>query len=162
MSKKDEEPPGGGAYDRMSLSSLQRELEAEKARTAAARDATRDRLDAEAARHRAFPWGTLAAVLAGGVVLFFVLVYALRASFPAVAEAALPDWVYTPYDGGVRPDAGPRIVVVPDAGPPAVPRPGHGGHGGHGGHAGHGSSSGSSGGLDLGATDPTDDPIDGL
>ena len=99
-------------------------------------------------------------VLAGGVVVLFGLVYLLRASFPGVAEMALPDWVYTPYDGGpprTRPDAGPRVVAAePDAGR-------HGGHHGHGTGSGSGTGTGSSGsGLDLGTGEDTDDPIGGL
>jgi hypothetical protein len=151
----------------MSLSSLQRELENQKQRAVAAREEARERLEAEEAKRRAFPWGTIAGVIGGGVVVFFALVYLLRASFPGVAELALPDWVYTPHDAGPPPerhDAGPRIVALPDAGPAHT-----GGH--HGGTHGHGTGPGSSSGtgtpahghgLDLGSTDPTNDPLEGL
>lgn len=147
--------------ERMSLDSLKRELEMQKAATAQAREAAKDRMDEESRKAKAFPWGTLVGVLLGGVVLFFGLIYALRASFPAVAGAALPDWVYTaPPDAGPRPDAGHAVVAAePDAG--VHHTTGHGGHGGHG-TGGHGGSS-SSGGLDLsGLGGGDDDPVGGL
>jgi hypothetical protein len=153
----------GSEFDRMSLGSLQRELEMQKAKSEAAREEAKARMAEEAAKQKAFPWGTLAAVLGGGILLFFGLVYALRASFPGVAAAALPDWVYTPYDGGpppARPDAGPPVVASPpDAGVHHT-----GGHGGgHGGHGGSSGSSSSSGGLDLdGLGGDTTDPVEGL
>ncbi len=156
---------GPSAYDRMSLDSLKRELATEKERSVAAREAARDRLEEETKKHRAFPWGTLAGVIGGGLVVLLGVIYLLRASFPAVADAAFPDWVFTPHDAGpphVRPDAGPP--ARPDAGPPAAPHGtghGHTGHG-HGSSSGTGSSGSGSGGLDLGATDPTDDPLEGL
>lgn len=156
---------GPSAYDRMSLNSLQRELEAEKQRGATAREAARERIEAETKKQQAFPWGVLLGVLGGGLVVFLGIVYLLRASFPGVAEAAFPDWVFTPHDAGPpheRPDAGPP--ARPDAGPPAAPHGaghGHTGHG-HGSSSGTGSSGSGSGGLDLGATDPTDDPLEGL
>lgn len=168
MAGKDGDEPGEpSAFDRMSLNSLKRELEVQKAQTANARDEARERLEAEAAKQRAFPWRTLAIVVAGGVVVFFGLVYLLRASFPEVASMALPDWVYTPVDAGPRPsrpDAGPRVLAAPDAGARAGGH--HGGHGhGTGTGAGTGTESGTETGghgLDLGSTDPTGDPIEGL
>lgn len=146
--------------ERMSLDSLKRELEVQKAQTAQAREAAKERIEEESRKAKAFPWPMLLGVLGAGVVLFFVLVFALRSSFPGVAEAALPDWVYTPPpDAGPRPDAGHAVAAgPPDAGHAST------GHTGHHTPTGHHSSS-SSGGLDLsglgGGEDETD-PVGGL
>ena len=107
MADEGGDPPSKD-YERMSLNSLKRELEVQKTRTETAREDARERIRAEEKKAGAFPWGTIAGILCVGVIAFFGLVYALRESFPSVAGAMLPIFVYVPSDTGPPP-------VFPDA-----------------------------------------------
>jgi hypothetical protein len=93
---------GPSDFDRMSLNSLKRELEVQKAQTQMARDEARERLREEEKKAKAFPWAIVLGGTLGGLVLVLGLVYVLRESMPTVAVAMLPAFVYTPTDAGLR------------------------------------------------------------
>jgi hypothetical protein len=157
MADDDDKKPGMSEFDRMSLASLKRELESQKATTEQQRADAKERLKAESEKSRAFPWATLAAVVVGGAVFFVLVAFALQASFPAVSDYMIPDFVYHPYDGGpprVYPDAARSDAGTPDAGHPG----GHHGHHGTGTHTG----TGTGGDLGLDTTGGSDDPLEGL
>lgn len=115
MADTGDEPPKD--FDRLSLGSLKRELEVQKSKTETAREESRERLRAEENKAKAFPWGTIAGVLVVGVVVFFGMVYALRESFPDMAGAVLPIFVYVPSDTGPPPVFHDAAHVAVDAGP---------------------------------------------
>lgn len=143
-------------FDRMSLNSLKREMEVQKAKTEAVREAAKERRAEQEKEKRAFPWAMVVGILIVGVGGFFGIVYALRESFPAVAHSVLPIFMYSPPDTGPpRPDA---WVAPNDAGTDAyvAPTVHH-----HPPHTGTGSTPGGDLGLgDLG--DGEADPIGGV
>ena len=116
MADEGERPPGGNEYDRMSLGSLKRELEAQKGKTELAREEARERMRAEEKKARAFPWGAVIGIAVIGTAGFFGLVYAMRESFPAVAQSVLPVFLYVAPDTGPPPAPPDAAVIAHDAG----------------------------------------------
>jgi len=113
MGNEGDEPPKD--FDRMSLGSLKRELETQKAKTESAREEARERMRADEKKARAFPWATVLGIVVVGIAVFFGLIYALRESFPEVAHSVLPIFVYAPPDTG--PPPAPDAWIAPlDAG----------------------------------------------
>jgi hypothetical protein len=154
MADQGDEPPKD--FDRMSLGSLKRELEVQKSKTESAREEARERMRAQEQKAKAFPWGTIAGVVIVGIGVFFGAAYALRESFPNMAGAVLPIFIYHPADTGppaVFPDA---AHVAHDAG---VDAPHHVAH-----HPHATTTTGGSGGGDLGLGDlgGGSDPIEGV
>ena len=153
---QDEKKPALTDFERMSLTSLKRELASQQATTEQQRTEAKERLRAESEKARAFPWRMLLAVLLGGAVFFVLVAIALEASFPEVSDYMIPDFVYHPYDGGpprVHPDAGhPADAGTPDSGHPASHHP----------HHGTSAGTGAGGDLGLDTTGGTDDPLEGL
>lgn len=142
-------------YERMSLGSLKRELEVQKAQTEMAREESKARLAANEQKARAFPWGMVLGIVVLGLGGFFGLVYALRESFPAVAQTVMPFMYVPPPDAGVplRPDA---WIAPHDAGTDAH----HVAHHPHPPTSGTGSGSDLSGLGDLGGSG--NDPLEGM
>ncbi len=156
MANEGDEPPSKD-YERMSLGSLKRELEVQKTRTETAREESRERMRAQEKKAGAFPWGTIGGIVVVGILVFFGLVYALRESFPSVAGAMLPIFVYHPSDTGPPPVFHDAAHVPHDAGPDAH-------HVAHHHDPAHPPASGTSGGGDLGLGDlgGGSDPIEGV
>src|SRR5882672_12617196 len=101
----DEEDPKSKDYERMSLGSLKRELEVQKSKTETAREEAKARRAEEEKKAKAFPWAAVLGIVIVGAGGFIGLVYALRETFPEVAQSVLPVFMY----------------VAPDTGPPAAP-----------------------------------------
>jgi hypothetical protein len=155
MADEGDEPPKSKAdFERMSLSSLKREMEIQKAKTATAREESKARLAEREKKAKAFPWGMVLGIVVVGIGAFFGLVYALRDTFPEVAHSVL--FMYTaPPDAGIveRPDA----WVAVDAG--------HDGGVHHVAHHPHPSGTPPGSGDDLGLGDlggGSGDPIGGV
>ena len=118
MSSEGDEPEGSGSdYDRMSLNSLNRELEVQKARTAQELEETRERI--RESSEAKTPWRML--LIAGGVTLglcVLVLVI-LRTTLPDETLRALdlPEFIAPEPDAGPEEEPEPEPEAV-DAGPP--------------------------------------------
>jgi hypothetical protein len=155
MADEGDDPPrkSNTDFERMSLDSLKREMAVQKAKTESAREESKARLAEGDKQAKAFPWAAVLGIVVLGLGGFFGLVYALRASFPEVAQSVLPVFMYSPPDTG--PPPAPDAWIAPhDAGVDAhhvthhAPHPsgtGTGTTGGHGDDLGLG---------DLGGSDP--------
>jgi hypothetical protein len=157
MADDDSKKPPASDFERMSLASLKRELASQQATTEQQRADAKERLRAESEKSKAFPWGTLAAVVVGGAVFFVLVAFGLEASFPEVSDYMIPDFVYHPYDGGpprVYPDAAHVDAGTPDTGAAAAAHHPHHGTGTHAPTPG--------GDLELDTTGGSDDPLEGL
>ena len=145
------EPAGGdNEFDRMSLNSLRRELEVQKAKTAMAREEARDRI--EDATEGKTPWGRI--LLIGSILLVVggIGFAALAMSLGGDDDWTLPEHELHEFDAG----SGEWVF---DAGPPPEPEHEDAGRRRHGhGHGGHHSTK-QGGDLDFGSGN---DPIEGL
>jgi hypothetical protein len=114
----DEKKPGGSEYDRMSITSLKRELEAQKSKTETARAEAKERL-ADRKKPGGAPWGLIAGIAGAALIFAAVGVYfggnflsSIGVPLPAFVPVdaldagsfALPD--YVGLDGGPEFDAG--------------------------------------------------------
>lgn len=112
----DEKKPSD--YDRMSLTSLKRELEVQKAKTAEAREEAHGRI-AETKKPSGAPWGLIGGIAVVAILLLLVGGWFGR-SFIASVGVPLPEWAatsaidagtfalpeYQGLDAGPEPDAG--------------------------------------------------------
>jgi hypothetical protein len=149
----DEGDPKSKDYERMSLGSLKRELEIQKSKTESAREDAKVRRAEEEKKAKAFPWAAVLGIVIAGGLGFFGLVYALRESFPEMAQSVLPVFVYVPPDTG--PPPAPDAWIAPhDAGVDAHHAAPH--------HP-HPTTAGTGGGdLGLGDLGGGSDPIEGV
>lgn len=156
MADQGDDPPKSKTdFERMSLNSLKREMEVQKSKTESAREEARERMRAEEKKARAFPWGTIAGVVVVGIAVFFGAVYALRESFPDMAGAVLPIFVYHPADTGPPPVFPDAAHVAHDAGVDAHHAAAHHPHPPT-------TGAGSGGDLGLGDLGGGSDPIEGV
>ncbi len=157
MADEGDDPPKSKTdFERMSLNSLKREMEVQKAKTEMVREAAKARLAEEEKKARAFPWALVLGIVVVGAGAFVGAVYALRESFPEVAHSVLPIFMYSPPDTGpafVYPDA---AVVPHDAG---IDAPAH--HGAHHAHPPSATGTGTGDDLGLGDLGGGSDPIEG-
>lgn len=110
-----DDPKSGGDFDRMSLNSLKRELEVQKARTETAREEAHGRIH-EAKKSSGTPWKLILAITGGALVLLVVGAYfgrnyiaSLGVPMPAFVPLDLPDageWSLPPMPEQARSDAG--------------------------------------------------------
>ncbi len=118
MSKDEKEPDKSlSFFQRLSLTSLRRELQAQKAKTAQAREDARDRI--EDGKKGKTPWGKVLALCAIGLIFTGGIVLILRSALPPMDEWSLPDFVLTPFDAGTLADFEmdePEIDAGTDAG----------------------------------------------
>lgn len=95
----DRDPPegGGSEYDRMSLNSLRRELEVQKAQTETARTEAHDRIRESSSGGT--PWGKIALV---GVAALVIVGGAVALSTAMFTDDgwSLPDYARQEWDGG--------------------------------------------------------------
>ncbi|MCB9593540.1 MAG: hypothetical protein H6719_12470 [Sandaracinaceae bacterium] len=115
MSEENEPEKPVSEYDRMSLNSLRRELDVQKAKTEQARDEAHARI--REGSEKKTPWGKII----GGVVVGLVVVgggiWLLRSSVLPIEDWSFPEFVEPDYDAGPEPELTQYPTLArPDAG----------------------------------------------
>ena len=155
VSTDDDKPEEPSEFDRMSLNSLRRELDVQKAKTKEAREDAHERIR-EGAEGKT-PWAKIIIGCTVGLVVIGGAVFVLRSALPPMEDWSLPEFEETPFDAGSLSDFAPDSGT--DAGFDAGPAQQHHGRRHHGHHGHDEGPTKAPGGLDFG---DSEDPIGGL